>query len=71
MGGLKVTESKDPFFLNFNPFLLNARQKPLIITGTTIGLCCLIINAVPFLPGANGLVVPCGKVITQLFCKAL
>jgi len=50
-----------PFFLNFNPFLLNARQKPLITTGITMGLFCLIINAVPFLPGAKGFVVPCGK----------
>src|SRR5688500_19694626 len=60
-----------PFFLNFNPFLLNALQNPLITTGTTIGLVLLMINAVPFLPGANGFVVPCGKVITQLSSNAL
>src|SRR5438067_288525 len=29
-----------------------------------------MMNAVPFLPGANGLVVPCGKVMTQLFFNA-
>src|ERR1043166_178784 len=70
-GALKFTDSCDPFFLNFNPFLLKARQKPLITTGITIGLVCLMINAVPFLPGAKGLVVPCGKVMTQLFFNAL
>src|SRR5262249_47618350 len=57
--------------LNFNPFLLNALQNPLITTGTTIGRVSLMMCAVPFLPGANGLVVPWGKVITQLFSKAL
>src|SRR6201991_5026033 len=65
-GGLKVTDNIVPFFLNFNPFLLKARQKPLITTGTTTGLVSLMICAVPFLTGAKGLVVPCGKVITQL-----
>src|SRR5688572_28694486 len=60
-----------PFFLNFNPFLLNALQNPLITTGTTIGLVLLMINAVPFLPGAKGFVVPCGKVITQLLSNDL
>src|SRR5687768_8735019 len=42
-----------------------------MITGTTIGLFCLIINAVPFLPGAKGLVVPWGNVITQFPASAL
>src|SRR5215510_12455638 len=70
MGFLNVTDNCEPFFLNFNPFLLKARQKPLITTGTTIGFVCLMINAVPFLPGANGFVVPCGKVMTQLSSSA-
>src|ERR1051326_749999 len=63
-------ESTDPFFLNFSPFLLNARQKPLITTGTTTGRVCFIMKAVPFRAGAKGLVVPWGNVITQLFCNA-
>src|SRR5919197_1495660 len=70
-GFLKLTERVVPFFLNFNPFLLNALQNPLMTTGTTIGLFCLMIRAVPLLPGAKGFVVPCGKVITQLFFSAL
>src|ERR1700730_4256467 len=70
MGSLKVTDSRNPFFLNFNPFLSKALQKPLITTGTTTGLFCLMISAVPFLPGAKGLVVPWGKVITQLYDNA-
>ena len=60
-----------PFFLHFNPILLNARQKPPITTGTTIGFICLMISAVPFLPGAKGFVVPCGNVMTQLFSRAV
>jgi len=64
-------ESNEPFFLNFNPFLLKALQKPLMTTGITTGFICFMISAVPFLPGAKGLVVPCGKVMTQLFSKAL
>src|SRR5882757_1033008 len=71
MGGLNVTDNCVPFFLILNPFLSKARQKPLITTGITIGLFCLMIRAVPFLPGAKGLVVPCGKVITQLLERAL
>ena len=39
--------------------------------GITIGLTCLIRNAVPFLPGAKGLVVPCGKLMTQLRLNTL
>jgi hypothetical protein len=31
----------------------------------------LIRKAVPFLPGAKGLVVPCGKLMTQLRFNAL
>src|SRR4249920_1127183 len=64
-GSLNRTDKEIPFFLNFNPCLLNARQNPLMTTGITIGLFCLMISAVPFLPGANGLVVPWGKVMTQ------
>src|SRR5882762_322891 len=70
IGGLKLTVRRTPFFLNFSPFLLNARQNPLITTGMTIGLFCLMIRAVPFLPGAKGLVVSWGKVITQLSASA-
>ncbi len=70
-GALNLTERSVPFFRSSNPFLSNARENPLITTGITIGLVCLMINAVPFLPGANALVVPCGKVITQLFFNAL
>ena len=36
-----------------------------------MGRTSLIISAVPFLPGAKGRVVPCGKVITQFFSSAL
>src|SRR6478736_6987872 len=61
----------DPVFLNDKPVLLKARQKPLITTGITTGWLFLMICAVPFLPGAKGLVVPCGKVITQLPANAL
>src|SRR5437660_643774 len=70
MGGLNVTDNNTFLFFNFNPFLLNARQNPLMTTGTTIGLVNFMIYAVPFLAGANGLVVPCGNVIIQLSSNA-
>lgn len=40
-------------------------------TGTTTGFTCLMMAAVPLRPGANGRVVPCGNVITQLSSSAL
>src|SRR6478672_9942585 len=70
MGGLNCTVNKEPLFLNFKPFLLKARQKPFITIGTTTGFVIFMIYAVPFLPGAKAFVVPCGKVITQLFSSA-
>src|SRR5882672_4761527 len=70
IGGLNVTDNKVPFFLILNPFLSKALQNPLMMTGTTTGLFCLMISAVPFRPGAKGLVVPWGKVITQLLLRA-
>jgi len=35
-----------------------------------MGWLFFMICAVPFLPGAKGLVVPCGKVMIQLLCSA-
>ena len=70
MGSLKRTDSTVPRFLKLSPFLSNALQKPLITTGITTGWLFLIICAVPLRPGAKGFVVPCGNVITQLWCKA-
>ena len=69
-----VTETKRKKSVNeqeYLPTALETGDAILTIVGTTIGLFCLIINAVPFLPGAKGVVVPCGKVITQLFSSAL
>jgi len=34
-------------------------------TGTTTGLSCFMMCAVPLLPGTKGFVVPCGKVMTH------
>ena len=70
IGSLNLTDNKVPRFLNAKPFLSNALQNPLITTGITTGWLFLIICAVPFRPGAKGFVVPCGNVITQLWCKA-
>ncbi len=36
-----------------------------------MGWVCLISKTVPFLPGAKGVVVPCGKLMTQLRLNAL
>src|SRR5690606_41719579 len=58
------------FFLTRRPLLSKDRLKPSITTGTTTGLNLLMIWAVPFLKGFQGVVVPWGKVITQPSSKA-
>ena len=70
-GALNLMDSGVAFFLNFTPFLSKAVLKPSITIGITIGLFCFINKAEPFLPGAKGCVVPCGKLITQPSCNAL
>ena len=60
-----------PFFLMYRPFLSKERRNPSITTGTTTGLYFLIMWAVPFRRGFHGVVVPCGKVITQPSLRAV
>jgi len=48
----------EPFFFNLRPFLSKELLRPSITIGTTVGLCFLIIIAVPNLPLTKGFVVP-------------
>src|SRR5690554_4905761 len=60
-----------PRFLIRSPFLSNDLLKPSITMGTTIGLFFFMMWAVPRRMGFHGLVVPCGKVMTQPSFKAV
>ena len=57
------------FLFIANPYSIKA-LKPLITTGITIGLQCLMNEQFLFSPDANAFVLPFEKVITQFFFSA-